>query len=65
MNDTKAIIDEIDCYGDIAIGKTIEVITFYGSYLIDNSDFTNWDSFVNWLLNVRHYTGVQELLAEN
>lgn len=41
-------INNIDCYGKLAIGHAVEVNTEYDSYIIDNSDFTKWSEFITW-----------------
>jgi hypothetical protein len=58
-------INNIDCYGKCRIGNAVEVITGVDTFLVDNADFNNWKSFVEWLVKEYPQDEIMELVADN
>lgn len=64
MTSTNVTFKGVDCYGRLVKGESVEVICAWGSTLLDNDKFSDWESLVNYLCSDEGYiAGVQELVA--
>jgi hypothetical protein len=60
-NQTKVTFKGVDCYGKLVKGESVEVICNWGSDLVDNKHYSDWESLVTYLIS--EISGIRELVA--